>query len=175
MEPAEATRMLANDYFNSRKASQWADLGCGSGVFTLALAGLLQPQSVIYAVDKDASVLQKISSRYDEVRIEKIAVDFDKQRLSFENLDGILMANSLHYVKDKPSFIRDATTCLSGNGCFLIVEYDTRQPNRWVPYPVDLASLTGLFNRAGFSSVQKIGERLSLFGRAKLYSAIIRK
>jgi precorrin-6B methylase 2 len=31
----------------------WADLGCGTGAFTLALADVLDPRSVIFAVDTD--------------------------------------------------------------------------------------------------------------------------
>ena len=35
----------------------WADLGSGTGAFTLALAELLGPTGVIYSVDKDAGAL----------------------------------------------------------------------------------------------------------------------
>jgi len=175
MELLQASKMLTNDNFNSLQKEKWADLGCGKGTFTVALAGLLPPQSIIYAIDTDASALKQIPADYNEVVIEKIPADFERSTLPFNNLDGILMANSLHYIKDKSSFIQKAGTCLKEPGCFLLVEYDMNEANQWVPYPLSFFSLIELFNKAGFSSIRKLQEKPSLFGRAKLYSVIIRR
>jgi SAM-dependent methyltransferase len=109
------------------------------------------------------------------VIIEKQKMDFEKETLQIKNFDGILMANSLHYIKDKKSFIQKTINCLEPGGRFLIVEYDTNIPNQWVPYPVNFSSLTELFNKAGFSSIRKLQEKNSVFGRAKLYSVIIQR
>jgi ubiquinone/menaquinone biosynthesis C-methylase UbiE len=175
MELTEAAKMLANDKFTSHEKEKWADLGCGNGTFTLALAGLLRPQSIIYAVDRDKSALNKIPNEYNSVVIEKIPDNFEAHDLLFKNLDGILMANSLHYIKDKSSFIQRAIGYLKQDGCFLLVEYDTNKANQWVPYPLSFSSLIELFNGAGFHSISKLNERASLFGRAELYSALIQK
>ncbi len=37
----------------------WADVGSGSGAFTLALAELVGPQGVIYSVDRDEAALRE--------------------------------------------------------------------------------------------------------------------
>lgn len=166
--------MLANDNFNSLQKEKWADLGCGNGTFTLALAGLLKPRSTIYAMDTDTLALKKIPAEYNAVAIEKIPGDFEGPGLSFKNLDGILMANSLHYIKDKDSFIQLAMGWLKPDGCFLLVEYDTDEANQWMPYPLSFSSLIELFNKAGFHSLRKLQERPSAFGRANLYSVIVR-
>jgi ubiquinone/menaquinone biosynthesis C-methylase UbiE len=175
MELNEAVKMLGNDHFNSLEKEKWADLGCGSGTFTLALAGLLLPGSIIYAMDTDVRALQQIPADHNAVVIEKIPGDFEQLNFPFKNLDGILMANSLHYIKDKNSFIRGAKSYLDEDGCFLLVEYDTNQTNQWVPYPLSFSSLIELFNKTGFYSIGKLQERPSVFRRAKLYSVIIRK
>jgi SAM-dependent methyltransferase len=175
MERAQAAILLANDIFDSKQKEKWADFGCGKGTFTLALAGFLQPQSIICAVDTDESALKQIPGSYNSVAIEKIPGDFAKSNLPFKNLDGILMANSLHYIKDKLSFIQKTIGYLKHDGCFLLVEYDTNVANQWVPYPLSFSSLTELFNKAGFHSVRKLQEKTSVFGRAKLYSVIIQR
>jgi ubiquinone/menaquinone biosynthesis C-methylase UbiE len=175
MELIEAAKMLDNNSINSMQKEKWADLGCGNGTFTLALAGLLQPGSIIYAVDTNLSALKQIPGDYNGVLIEKQKMDFEKENLQINKLDGILMANSLHYIKDKNSFIQKAKGSLEPDGRFLIVEYDTNIANQWVPYPLNFSSLTEQFNKAGFSSIRKLQERNSVFGRAKLYSAIIRR
>jgi ubiquinone/menaquinone biosynthesis C-methylase UbiE len=175
MELTEAVKMLTNDKFNSLHKEKWADLGCGNGTFTLALAHLLQPQSIIYAVDTKKSALDQIPAEYNSVIIEKIQCNFEAHDLPFKDLDGILMANSLHYINEKNSFIKRVVDYLKEGGCFLLIEYDTDKANQWVPYPLSYSSLSGVFNKAGFHSIRKLQERASVFGHSKLYSALIQR
>ncbi len=173
MQLTDAAKMLAGDHFNSSKKEIWADLGCGTGAFTLALAGLLQTGSKIYAVDTNSSALSGIPAEYKQVAIEKCRINFETADLSFEKLDGVLMANSLHYVLDKKIFIQKMTSHLKEAGHFLIVEYDTEKANQWVPYPLSFSSLTEQFTKAGFNSIRKLAEKPSVYRRANIYSAII--
>ena len=152
--------------------ARWADLGAGSGLFTKALADLLCTGSEIYAVDKKpASVLSDFPQN---IRLNLLALDFVREELPFNGLDGILMANSFHYVKEKLTFIRKLKQALKKTGMLIVVEYDTNIPvGNWVPYPVDFLNLKTLLSKAGFESVEKLGEYPSVYGR-KMYSAAIR-
>lgn len=87
----------------TKEKTSYADLGCGDGLFTKALAQLLAPQSVIYAVDKSQTALNSFSVDAN-IQLQKINIDFVKDELPFKNLSGILMANSLHYVEVKMLF-----------------------------------------------------------------------
>jgi ubiquinone/menaquinone biosynthesis C-methylase UbiE len=174
MELNEAISFLPNDIVAPGK-TKWADLGCGTGTFTLALASMLKPLSTIYALDADSSSLKRIPGNYNGVVIEKQQGNFEKDELPFTGLDGILMANSLHYVKDKTSFINKISRMLQSAGCFLLVEYDTEKSNQWVPYPLNFLNANDLFKEAGFSSTRKLQEKPSLFGRANLYSMLIKR
>lgn len=168
----EAITLINNGNINHETKSIWADLGCGSGLFTCALASLLEPKSVIYAIDKDIGAFKEIFSG-SEVIINPVELNFEKTILPFQDLDGIMMANSLHFVKDKKSFLDKIKSYLNKNGCFLIVEYDTEVSNHWVPYPISFSSLRKLFNDGAYSSVSKISETPSAFRRANLYSAMV--
>lgn len=176
MQLNEAAAMLDNDHFHTTEQMVWADLGCGSGTFTLALAGLLSPGSFVYAIDSNAAALQQIPSGYNQVSIKKYQSDFISDRLPLGKVDGILMANALHYVQHKVDFIKKTTAFLKDNGRFLIVEYNTDQPVPvWVPFPVSFASLQNLFGDAGFNTIRLLNERPSVYGHAPLYSAVITK
>src|SRR5947208_15714676 len=118
----------------------WADLGCGDGLFTNALSTLLPEKSLLYAVDKNKNALRNVSIK-PGIQLEKIIADFVHDEFSFRKVSGILMANSLHYVKDKNSFIEKCFTLFNGDAYFIIVEYDTSKANHWVPYPIDFDSL----------------------------------
>lgn len=84
------------------------------------------------------------------------------------------MANSLHYVEDKKALLDNLSASLKSGGSFLIVEYDTDKPAPpWVPYPVSFRSLQPLFAKFGYLSVENLGERASVFGRANMYAALI--
>lgn len=173
MELSKAISLIQHPGIPNNKTNIWADLGCGSGLFTTALATLLAPDSMIYAVDTNVDALRGIKQPKD-ISIEKIKEDFIKDDLKLNNLDGILMANSLHFVKDKISFIKKTDRYFAVLGCFLIVEYDMETPNTWVPYPISFHYLKMLFEKRGYESVEKINEISSRYNRAGIYSALIR-
>src|SRR5215510_15481508 len=141
MRPRDATDMLAGSGIEDLGPTIWADLGCGDGTFTVALAEVLAANSVIHAMDLDGSALRRIPSAHNHVRITRYRGDFTKPPWPFADLDGILMANSLHYVENQAAFIRACESQMKPRGRFLIVEYDTSEANLWVPYPISLTRL----------------------------------
>lgn len=171
MQLHDAVDLLANSDVQSLGPTAWADLGCGSGTFTLALAELLAPGSTIHAIDRDASALRAIPPMHNDVRLTTHRGDFTSAAWPFDRVDGILMANSLHYIADQAGFIRACESRMNTRR-FLIVEYDTESANRWVPYPVSRAKLAGLFGAPGYSSVTILGSRQSVYRRAALYAAL---
>ncbi len=172
MQITEAAAMLRCPLLEQYGAPvRWADLGCGSGVFTRALAMLLPPGSSIYAVDRAASW----SDPGDlPVTIHFLLEDFETASLDLPPLDGILMANALHYVRRQDAFLARIRQHLAPDGAFLMVEYDTDKPvQTWVPYPISFASLSKLFRGQGFARISKLQERPSVYRSGKLYSALL--
>ena len=148
----------------------WADLGCGAGTFTEALSNILPENSEIIAIDKSQ---QKLPLSYqNSVKIAFLHSDFEKEELQLPSLDGILMANSIHYVKNKSELLKRLITLFKERPKFLLVEYDTSSANPWVPFPLPFSELKKLFDDVGLTSIEKIGERNSLYGE-KMYSALI--
>jgi ubiquinone/menaquinone biosynthesis C-methylase UbiE len=174
MRLRDAVDMLAGSELVALGPMTWADLGCGSGTFTVALAGVLAAGSVIHAIDRDRSVLRGIPTSHKGVRIIPHCGEFTTLPWPFTGLDGILMANSLHYVEDQPAFIRSCGTQLKSARHFLVVEYDTNEAGPWVPYPVNCSRAMALFEHAGYRSVRVLRSRPSLYRRAPLYSLAAR-
>ena len=173
MRLPDAIEMLADSGIEAHRPTTWADLGSGDGTFTLALASLLAPGSTVHAMDRDASALRRIPSEQNGVRITTHRGDFTNAMWPFADLDGILMANSLHYVDQQAAFIRACEPRMTSPRCFLIIEYDTNDASRWVPYPVSRTRLAALFGGAGYSSIRILRSRPSVYRRASLYAAVI--
>ena len=149
-----------------RKKEVWADLGSGDGAFTLAVAELLDPLSEIYSIEKDQSRLnnQKMAFKqmFRDAHIHFLNSDFTK-KMEIPPLDGIIMANSLHYIKEKEPFLRLLRGYLKNPGKLIIVEYNAREGNMWVPYPLPFSSFETLALNTGFSKPQLIGRVPSEF------------
>jgi len=153
----------------------WADLGAGSGAFTLALRELVGPEAAIYAVDKDAARLAELARAYkarfgDPARLESVTADFARA-LSLPPLNGILMANSLHFFKDKEAVLRQVGSLLKPGGALLLVEYNVDRGNLWVPHPLSFETFRALAPRAGFSEPRLLAKHPSSFLR-EFYSAL---
>ncbi|HTI10621.1 MAG TPA: class I SAM-dependent methyltransferase [Puia sp.] len=169
----QAFSLIKNDWLPRNKAStRWVDLGCGAGLFTHALSLLLQPGSSIYGIDTQPSLRRQTTA--NGVGLIPLQLNFVTDDWGLQDLDGVLMANSLHYVKDKTTFLSNITSYLNPRASFLVVEYDTDTPvSTWVPYPLSFSSLTALFTHAGYPSINKLGQRPSAYGRANMYAALI--
>ena len=131
----------------------WADLGCGSGAFTLALADLLGGRATVHAVDRDATALRRLASfaAAHTAAITVYEADFTEP-LDLPPLDGILMANALHFVarRRQQDLLEKIRPMLRPGGTLIVVEYDLSRGNPWVPHPVPAERWPDLARSAGF-------------------------
>lgn len=169
MEIIEARKMIETGIPTSEN-SLWVDLGCGAGTFTYALAGLLKTSNKIIAIDRQ---LQKLEKELEGCEIEFRKSNIESDPFSFQQVNGILMANSLHYVRDQSSFIKKLKNQLTKDGRIILVEYDTETSNQWVPFPVSFNKAQKLFCENGFKAVKKIGERKSVYNSGLMYASLI--
>lgn len=169
MELEEAIGLIKPACAGRYGAQTWADLGCGDGLFTRALAALLPYGSVVYAIDKSP---QRLASAFQNNKLEFIQMDFTSGELPLAGVDGFLMANSLHFVKKKNDLLIQLRGRLKTDGQLLIIEYELQQGNAWVPYPITYASLKLLLGGVGFEQATVIGERQSVYGNRKMYACL---
>jgi SAM-dependent methyltransferase len=160
----DAIKLINSDRLDGSRQQQWADIGCGNGIFSKALLSLLPKGSIIYAIDRQPA-------SFKEEGIKFIQQDFEKDPLSLPPLDGLIMANALHFVKNKPAFLQNIRKHLLPGGIFILVEYDTDAANKYVPWPISCGSAATLFKQAGFEQFEKINEHPSVYHRANMYAA----
>lgn len=166
MTLSEAQQLISTPLLSTTPQQHWADLGCGSGLFSRALLNLLPEKSIVHAIDQT-------NQSFEESSIKFKKLNFISDPLDLPALNGILMANSLHFVKDKLSLLHRLRGNMVKDGIFILVEYDMDVSNAWVPYPLLYSTAISLFKHVGYKSFEKIAEHQSLFNRAKIYSLYI--
>lgn len=145
----------------------WADFGAGAGAFTLALRELVGPHANIYAVDKDARGLRELEKAHREKfttsqNVHPVRADFTGP-LSLPPLDGIVMANSLHFFRDKLKVLRHVRSFLKVSGVLLLVEYNVDSGNPWVPYPLSFETFRTLAPQVRFREPHLLATHPSRF------------
>lgn len=173
MKESDATDLL-RPAVAATPGAHWADLGAGTGTFTRALAALLGPDAHLYAVDADERALRSIRAWVegtpDAPAVRILPGDFTR-RMPLPPLDGIVMANALHFVRDQAAAVALAASYLRPGGRLVVIEYQDRPASRWVPYPVPSARLGELAADAGLSPVRVVATRPSAFG-GQMYVAM---
>lgn len=160
---------------NLPQGGTYADFGAGGGAFTLALREMIGMDATIYAVDRDRASLRDLESnfraRFNTTHNLILLKDDFSLPLTLPSLDGIVMANSLHFFKDKEKILRHVREYLKLNGALIIVEYNVDMGNMWVPYPVSFNVCRVLLKRSGFTEPKLLAKTPSSFLR-EFYSVI---
>jgi trans-aconitate methyltransferase len=167
MNQREAQRLIANAV--DEGAGVWVDIGAGTGTFTRALRSLLRPGSRVYAVDNDPAAVTAL----ERIGHDVIAVraDFAKTlELPEAPVDGMLFANSLHYVPDAGAVLKRLVAMVKPGGRVVVVEYDRRSANPWVPYPIGSDRWPELAATAGLTNPRVTARRDSMYA-GELYVA----
>jgi SAM-dependent methyltransferase len=153
----------------------WAEFGSGAGAFTLALVELTQPGALIFSVDRDLHALNRqaivIRERFSnrQTEISYLHADYTTT-LDLPALDGVLMANSLHFQEYKLPLLQKINGYLRPEGCMILVEYNSDRGNQWVPFPLSFETWSDLAYQAGFQETRLLAKVPSSF-MGEIYSA----
>ena len=106
-----------------------ADLGAGSGHYTIAAAKALASTGRVYAVDAQKDLLTKLknaATREGLYNVEVIWGDIEKlngTRLSDGSVDLVFLCNVLFQLEDKVNIIKEIKRILKPNARVLVVDW----------------------------------------------------
>ena len=111
--------------------------------------------------------------RFPRLELKMAALDFTTLA-GISGLDGIIMANSLHFQKNADEVLRRAQDWLKPLGSLVIVEYNVERPNPWVPFPVPFRRLATIADTVGIGPARLLATRHSRY-HGQVYSALLQK
>ena len=142
-----------------RPGERVADVGAGSGYFTIPVAKAVGPEGVVWAIDIAQEMLDHIAKRLEKegltnVRLVKVAKD--DPELPPRGVDTILMVDTIHYVKDRAEYAKKLREGLAPGGRLVVIDYVPKpfEERPWGPLPeqqVSRETLDAEMAAAGFA------------------------
>lgn len=152
---------LIMDALNIADGSRTADIGAGSGWFTIHLAQQVGPRGVVYAQDVQPQMLEAIQRRVQREGLRNVEVRLGtgaSPNLPMKMLDAVLVVDTYPEVEvdDRVVFLRNLAGALKPAGRIGIVNY---KPGRGGPGPdegrVDSASVEADARAAGLRVIAR--------------------
>ena len=107
-------------------ASVVADIGAGSGWFTIRLARRVGPQGIVYAEDVQKEMINAISRRVSREGLTNVRPVLglkNDPRLPERSLDAVLMVDAYHEVEDGVSMLRSLARALKPQGRIGVIDF----------------------------------------------------
>lgn len=112
-----------------RPDAEVAEIGAGSGYFSIRLAKSVGPSGRVYAVDVDQKLLDHIDRRAEREKldnIQTILADADDPKLGSESVDVIFICDTLHHIGNRQRYYPLLTRALRPGGKLVIVDFHKR-------------------------------------------------
>jgi ubiquinone/menaquinone biosynthesis C-methylase UbiE len=113
------------DVLGIGEASVVADLGAGSGWFTIKLAGRVGPNGMVYAEDVQRQMIQAIKIRVDRLGLKNVTTVLGTStdpRLPVP-IDAVLIVDAYHEMEQPVMLLRNLATSLKPRGRIGIVDF----------------------------------------------------
>jgi ubiquinone/menaquinone biosynthesis C-methylase UbiE/broad specificity phosphatase PhoE len=107
-----------------------ADIGAGSGYFTLRLADAVGAAGRVYAVDIGEDMLRHLEQRVRQAglsTVEVIAARPDDPLLPPGSVDLVFICDTWHHIDDRPRYLATLARALKPGGRIAIVDFHRRE------------------------------------------------
>jgi ubiquinone/menaquinone biosynthesis C-methylase UbiE len=107
-----------------------ADLGAGSGIFTVPLAQAVGATGKVYAVDIDAGLLQIVAGKATAAGLAQIqtVVAGERDAKIPEPVDLIFICDTMHHLPNQAEYVRQLGRYLRPNGRVVVIDF---APGKW--------------------------------------------
>lgn len=142
-----------------REGTSFADIGCGTGLFTIPAAEI-GGNARIFAIDVSSEMLEEVAKKSTERGLRNIetvrSTDYDFC-LADLSADFILICAVLHEIDDKPRFLGEALRICGKSGKIAVIEFNETDAGCGPPPDMRLRpeQVKALLQDAGFTDIEE--------------------
>jgi cyclopropane fatty-acyl-phospholipid synthase-like methyltransferase len=111
---------------NLRPGERVADIGAGTGYFTIPIAEAVGPGGRVYAVDVARQMIGYLTERAKQEGLEQIIPILappNNPSLPNAGVDTVLVVNTYHHLEDRASYLTLVDRALSPGGRIVIIDF----------------------------------------------------
>lgn len=106
-----------------------ADIGAGTGIYTMIFAEEVGPKGVVYAVDIEPRFLKLINQRAEDDGFKNVTAVLgrdDSITLPEDSVDAVFICDTYHYFEKPAEIMATVKSALKPGGSVYIVDYDLK-------------------------------------------------
>jgi len=113
-----------------------ADIGSGSGAFSIPMAKAIAPNGVLYAVDIDQKMLDIVADRARKsgvTNLRTVLGSNDDPKLPVKNLDVAFFHRVLHMIEHRQVYLNSTANYMKPDGRIVVIDKNPEQsPESWM-------------------------------------------
>ena len=155
-----------------------ADIGAGTGAFSLPFAKTVAPSGKVYAVDIDPGLLDYIAQKAKKenvANIQTVKGEFSDPKLPNHDVDLAFFHDVLHHIQNRQAYLKALGTYIKPTGRIALIEMnrdDPKTPHRNSPEMlVSKDEVKSWMAAAGFYP----GEEYDVYGNPKWFIIYVRR
>jgi len=116
------------------KGATVADIGAGTGLFTLPFADAVGASGQVYAVDVQQYFLDHIRDRAKKAgheHVEVLMATAESAGLPAGKVDLVFMCDAYHHVEQPGAYLRSLRQAMAEGGQLVIIDYDKGEKGTW--------------------------------------------
>ncbi len=112
-----------------------ADIGSGSGAFSIPMARAIAPNGTLYAVDIDQALIDFVGERAkkeDVGNVRTVLGEYDDPKLPVRSVDVAFFHRVLHMIEHRQAYLNAVAKYLKPDGRIVIIEKEPEDQSDWM-------------------------------------------
>lgn len=113
-----------------------ADIGSGSGTFSIPMAKAIAPNGILYAVDIDQAMLDHVAERAKAegvTNLKTVLGEYDDPKLPVKDVDVAFFHRVLHMIEHRQAYLNATAKYLKPDGSIVVIDKNPEDsPDSWM-------------------------------------------